>query len=64
MSPFLEMILSLFEECWCCWSWLQFVEDEGEVVFYKNAKGQAVRRLVMDDKKDHLSDSGVDVSEK
>lgn len=64
LSPFLKMILSLFEECWCCWSWLQFVEDEGEVVFYKNAKGQAVRRLVMDDKKDHLSDSGVDVSEK
>jgi len=37
----------------------QFVEDTGDVVFYKNSKGQAQRRLATPE--DDISDSGVDV---
>jgi len=40
----------------------QFVEDEGDIVFYKNAQGLAAARpLVIDT---NASDSGVDVQEK
>jgi hypothetical protein len=39
---------------------LQFVEDEGSVVFYKDARGVARRRVVY---QDGVSDSGVDVPE-
>lgn len=49
---------------WKSYTQCRFVEDEGDVVFYKNAKGKAIRRVVMSDKKDPLSDSGVDVGEK
>jgi omega-6 fatty acid desaturase (delta-12 desaturase) len=36
----------------------QFVEDEGEVVFYKDALGRAARRVVYESP---ASDSGVEV---
>ena len=40
----------------------QFVEDEGDIVFYKNAHGLAAARpLVIDT---NASDSGIDVQEK
>lgn len=40
----------------------QFVEDEGDIVFYKNALGlSAARPLVIDA---NASDSGIDVHEK
>lgn len=39
---------------------LQFVEDEGEVVFYKNAKGIAQRQAVFSSD-GGISDSGVDL---
>lgn len=55
------------ENCWKSlyksYTQCRFVEDEGDVVFYKNAKGVAVRRAVMVDKKGHVSDSGVDVTD-
>jgi omega-6 fatty acid desaturase (delta-12 desaturase) len=38
---------------------LQFVEDEGSVVFYKNAYGLAVARPVFPD--NSASDSGIEV---
>ncbi|WAQ80772.1 hypothetical protein PtA15_1A110 [Puccinia triticina] len=42
----------------------RFVEDEGDVVFYKNAKGKAARRYVPRDIISiDASDSGVDVDE-
>lgn len=40
----------------------QFVEDEGDIVFYKNAHGLAVARPLVIDA--NASDSGVDVREK
>ena len=40
----------------------QFVEDEGDVVFYKNAHGLAVARPLVIDA--NASDSGIDVREK
>jgi omega-6 fatty acid desaturase (delta-12 desaturase) len=42
-----------------CFRECKFVEDEGNVVFYKNAKGLAVRVPVLPDA--GVSDSGVDV---
>lgn len=38
---------------------VQFIEDEGSVVFYKNAQGLAATRPVFRDNK--ASDSGVEV---
>ena len=40
---------------------LQFVEDEGNIVFYKNALGLAATRAKITD--DTASDSGVEVDE-
>ena len=40
----------------------QFVEDEGDIVFYKNAHGLAAARPLVIDA--NASDSGVDVQEK
>ncbi|CAH7684807.1 fatty acid desaturase-domain-containing protein [Phakopsora pachyrhizi] len=39
----------------------RFVEDEGDVVFYKNAKGQAHRRVINKNIAESVSDSGVDL---
>lgn len=45
-----------------CFCYYQFVEDEGDVVFYKNAKGKAARRYVpKDNGSSSVSDSGVEV---
>lgn len=45
----------VFKQC-------KFVEDEGSVVFYKNAYGQAAGRPIY---RDHSSsDSGVDLDKK
>ncbi|MBW0515374.1 hypothetical protein O181_055089 [Austropuccinia psidii MF-1] len=41
----------------------RFVEDEGDVVFYKDAKGQAARRVVSKSGESSVSDSGVEVDE-
>lgn len=38
---------------------LQFIEDEGEVRFFKNAQGKAARVAVFSS--EGLSDSGIDV---
>jgi len=55
------------ENCWKSlfksYSQCRFVEDEGDVVFYKNAKGKAARAVVMQDKKGNVSDSGIDVTD-
>jgi omega-6 fatty acid desaturase (delta-12 desaturase) len=40
----------------------QFVEDEGDIVFYKNAHGLAAARPLVVDA--NASDSGIDVQEK
>lgn len=40
----------------------QFVEDEGDIVFYKNARGLAAARPLVIDA--NASDSGVDIHEK
>jgi len=37
---------------------VQFVEDEGDVVFYKNAHGKAACKAVYNEP---VSDSGIDV---
>ena len=39
----------------------QYVDDEGDVLFYKDAYGRGSRKVVMPDQP---SDSGIDVSEK
>jgi omega-6 fatty acid desaturase (delta-12 desaturase) len=41
------------------WRECKFVEDEGEVVFYKNARGLAARTAVFAN--EGVSDSGIDV---
>lgn len=41
---------------------IQFVEDEGDVVFYKNARGLAKMRPVFNDA--GASDSGIEITEK
>jgi len=47
---------------WKCFRQCRFVEDEGDVVFYKNAKGKAARRYVpRSNGSSSVSDSGVDV---
>ncbi|KAG0150931.1 hypothetical protein CROQUDRAFT_651783 [Cronartium quercuum f. sp. fusiforme G11] len=46
---------------WKSYRLCRFVEDEGDVVFYKDAKGRAVRRVVERSLDGKLSDSGVDV---
>lgn len=47
---------------WKCFRQCRFVEDTGDVVFYKNAKGQAQRRVVYKTSGDSsVSDSGVEV---
>jgi len=46
---------------WKSFRQCRFVEDEGDVVFYKNAKGQAHRRVVHKSVGDNVSDSGVDL---
>lgn len=40
----------------------QFVEDEGDIVFYKNARGLAKMRPVFNDA--GASDSGIEITEK
>lgn len=40
----------------------QFVEDDGDIVFYKNARGLAAARPLVTDT--NASDSGIDVQEK
>jgi len=45
-----------FNEC-------RFVEDDGDVVFWKNAKGQAHRRLGSPGSKGSVSDSGVEIND-
>jgi len=40
----------------------QFVEDEGDILFYKNAHGLAAARPLATDV--NASDSGIDVQEK
>lgn len=46
-------VYRMFREC-------KFVEDEGSVVFYKNANGLAAARPVFPES--HISDSGVEVN--
>jgi len=46
----------VFNEC-------RFVEDDGDVVFWKNAKGQAHRRLGSPGSKGSVSDSGVEIND-
>lgn len=48
----------MFVSLWKNYSSCRFVEDEGEVLFYKNAIGKAARSVVMPTV---ASDSGVDV---
>ncbi|CAE6439673.1 unnamed protein product [Rhizoctonia solani] len=43
------------------WKECKFVEDEGEVVFYKNARGFAARQAVFAN--EGVSDSGIDVKD-
>ena len=43
----------VFREC-------KFVEDEGDILFYKNAKGLAASRPVFPD----ANDSGVEIDDK
>jgi len=45
---------------WKCFKQCRFVDDDGEVVFYRNAKGEAKRKVVAD----VPSDSGIEVSDK
>ncbi len=47
----------VFTEC-------KFVEDEGDVVFYKNAYGQAAARPVYPERGASASDSGVELDKK
>ncbi|KAI8460468.1 fatty acid desaturase-domain-containing protein [Phakopsora pachyrhizi] len=55
------------ENCWKSlyksYSNCKFVEDEGDVVFYKNSKGRTARKVVMKCKKENVSDSGIDVND-
>jgi len=44
---------------WKCYSQCRFVDDEGEVVFYRNAKGEVKRRVAVEG-----SDSGVELNDK
>lgn len=47
---------------WKCFRQCRFVEDEGDVVFYKDARGKAARRLAATKNGDSsVSDSGVEV---
>ncbi|KAH9467253.1 hypothetical protein MJO28_000158 [Puccinia striiformis f. sp. tritici] len=47
---------------WKCFRQCRFVEDEGDVVFYKDARGKAARRYVpRGNGSASVSDSGVDV---
>ncbi|KAG9086222.1 hypothetical protein FRC07_013143 [Ceratobasidium sp. 392] len=48
-------------EVYRVWRECKFIEDEGDVVFYKNARGLAVRQAVYNN--EGLSDSGVDLKE-
>ncbi|MBW0543723.1 hypothetical protein O181_083438 [Austropuccinia psidii MF-1] len=50
-----------WKSLWKSFTQCKFVEDEGDVVFYKNAQGQAARRL--GNPGGNLSDSGVDVND-
>jgi len=45
---------------WKCFNHCRFVDDEGEVVFYRNAKGEAKRRVAYE----ASSDSGIEVADK
>ena len=49
----------VFRALWDNYNDCQFVEDEGEIVFYKNAHGLAATRPVFTDKSPN--DSGVEV---
>ncbi|KNE87543.1 hypothetical protein PSTG_19072, partial [Puccinia striiformis f. sp. tritici PST-78] len=53
-----------YKSLWRCYTQARFVEDEGDVVFFKNAKGQAARRLFNPDSKISGSHSGVETSDK
>ncbi|CAE7113278.1 unnamed protein product [Rhizoctonia solani] len=46
-------------EVYRVWKECRFIEDEGDVVFYKNARGFAARQAVFAN--EGMSDSGVDV---
>ncbi|CEL56888.1 omega-6 fatty acid desaturase (delta-12 desaturase) [Rhizoctonia solani AG-1 IB] len=48
-------------EVYRVWKECRFIEDEGDVVFYKNARGFAARQAVFAN--EGMSDSGVDVKE-
>ncbi|PLW07902.1 hypothetical protein PCANC_13792 [Puccinia coronata f. sp. avenae] len=48
---------------WKVYNQCRFVEDEGDVVFWKNAKGQAHCRLGNSGSKESVSDSGVEVND-
>ncbi|KAF8601404.1 fatty acid desaturase [Ceratobasidium sp. AG-I] len=48
-------------EVYRVWQECKFIEDEGDVVFYKNARGLAARQAVFAN--EGLSDSGIDVRE-
>ncbi|KAF8752660.1 Delta-12 fatty acid desaturase [Rhizoctonia solani] len=48
-------------EVYRVWKECRFIEDEGDVVFYKNARGLAARQAVFAN--EGMSDSGVDVKE-
>lgn len=43
------------------WRECKFIEDEGEVVFYKNARGFAARQAVFAN--EGVSDSGIDIKD-
>ncbi|KAF8335717.1 oleoyl phosphatidylcholine delta-12/delta-14 desaturase [Cantharellus anzutake] len=49
-------VVRIIQEC-------KFVEDEGDVVFYKNARGFAKRVAVFKEQSASASDSGIDVDE-
>ncbi|KAI7965200.1 hypothetical protein MJO29_003298 [Puccinia striiformis f. sp. tritici] len=53
-----------YKSLWKCYTQSRFVEDEGDVVFCKNAKGQAARRLLDPESKISGFESGVDSSDK
>lgn len=52
-----------WKSLWKCYNECRFVEDEGDVVFFKNSKGQAAIRLGSPTSKGSVSDSGVDVND-
>ncbi len=49
----------MFVSLWKCFKSCRFVEDEGEVVFYRDSLGRTQRHPVLETP---VSDSGVDLA--